>query len=81
MGALNLLEEIKAAGTGNGSGGDRYSLESFWTMWYMVAPALLAIAELWLRLFAGLLGPIGIAYLLYSNTTANDNDNDNDNPK
>eukprot|EP00980_Cylindrotheca_fusiformis_P021650 scaffold8505_cov130-Cylindrotheca_fusiformis.AAC.16 len=34
------------------------------TAFYMIAPPLLAIAELWIRLFAGYLGPIGIVYLL-----------------
>lgn len=33
------------------------------TMWYMIAPPLLAMTELWLRLFAGSLSPLGILYL------------------
>ncbi len=43
---------------------DESTLEMLITMWYMVAPPLLAMAELWLRLFAGALGPLGILYLL-----------------
>lgn len=38
-------------------------IQSLITGFYMVAPALLAMAELWLRLFAGAIGPIGILYL------------------
>jgi hypothetical protein len=36
-----------------------------YTIWCMVAPALLAMMELWLRLFAVAVAPIGIAYLNY----------------
>lgn len=48
----------------------RFSNSSFWweelvTIWFMVAPPLLAMAELWIRLFAGLLGPLGCLYLMY----------------
>jgi len=45
------------------------NVEPWWeraiTTWLMVAPPLLAMAELWIRLFAGLLGPIGCVYLTY----------------
>ena len=34
------------------------------TMWYMVAPPLMAMAELWLHLFAWALDPLGIIYLM-----------------
>lgn len=44
--------------------GEESVLEIIVTMWYMVAPPLLAMAELWLRLLAGALGPLGILYLL-----------------
>jgi hypothetical protein len=37
------------------------------TLWMMVAPPLLAMAELWLRLFAGALAPIGTIYLIFFN--------------
>ncbi|KAG7366440.1 alpha/beta fold family hydrolase [Nitzschia inconspicua] len=33
------------------------------SMWFMIAPPLLAMAELWLRLFAGAFGPIGFISL------------------
>jgi hypothetical protein len=39
------------------------SLEMIVTLWYMYAPTRLAKAELWLRLFAGLIGPVGTLYL------------------
>lgn len=39
--------------------------EPVMTMWFMVAPPLLAMAELWIRLFAGFLGPVGCLYLAY----------------
>lgn len=39
------------------------SLDSFVTLWYRIAPPLLAMAELWLRLFAGIMAPIGCLYL------------------
>ena len=68
MGKLDSLQEIQIAGTGNESGG-RFSVGALLNHWYMVAPALLAMGELWLRLFAGLFGPVGIAYLMYSNTS------------
>jgi len=73
MGTLDFLQEIRNTGSGNGSGGGGYSVEALLTLWYWLAPALLAMGELWLRLFAGLLGPVGIAYLLYSNINAVDN--------
>jgi hypothetical protein len=38
--------------------------QAAYTVWRMVAPPLLAVGELWLRLFAGLLGPLGILYLV-----------------
>ena len=44
--------------------------DSFWddiiTKWKQASPTLLAMGELWLRLFAGFLAPLGIAYLLWS---------------
>ena len=39
--------------------------ERFITMWFMVAPPLLAMAELWIRLFAGILGPVGCIFLFH----------------
>ena len=36
------------------------------TTWKQASPALLAMGELWLRLFAAVLAPLGIAYLLWS---------------
>ena len=45
----------------------RFEDESPWeklvTIWFMVAPPLLAMAELWLRLVAGILGSLGCIYL------------------
>eukprot|EP00536_Pseudo-nitzschia_multiseries_P009244 jgi/Psemu1/200246/e_gw1.253.58.1 len=52
MGSLNLAEEIWTA--------------AVTTLWFMVAPALLAMGELWLRLFAGWIGPLGIVWLVLS---------------
>lgn len=47
----------------------RFEDESLWeqvvTIWLMVVPALLAMAELWIRLVAGILGPVGCSYLVY----------------
>lgn len=44
--------------------------ESLWekviTLWLMVAPPLLAMAELWLRLVAGIVGPVGCVLLLHT---------------
>ena len=57
MGALNVLAESKNHATN--------FLETLVTLWYMVAPALLAMGELWLRLFSGLMGPLGILYLCW----------------
>ena len=71
MGALDFLEEIRTTGAGNGSGGG-FSLDALLTLWYWIAPALLAMGELWLRLFAGLLGPVGIGFLLYASTARGD---------
>jgi len=34
------------------------------TVWYQVAPALLAMTELWLRLFAFAIAPLALAYLI-----------------
>ena len=48
---------------------DETPFEILITMWYNVAPALLAMAELWLRLFAGVIAPIGIVYLIYDGWT------------
>ena len=39
-------------------------LATFFTLYCQVAPALLAMAELWLRLFAFVLAPLSAAYLL-----------------
>jgi dienelactone hydrolase len=36
------------------------------TTWHQASPALLAMGELWLRLFSALLAPLGIAYLLWT---------------
>ncbi len=48
----------------------RFEDESLWekivTLWLMVAPPLLAMAELWLRLVAGLFGPLGCVVLLHA---------------
>eukprot|EP00934_Nitzschia_sp_Nitz4_P008632 Nitzschia sp. Nitz4//scaffold74_size92883//53864//58924//NITZ4_004827-RA/size92883-augustus-gene-0.6-mRNA-1//1//CDS//3329557607//8622//frame0 len=33
-------------------------------LWYMLAPPLLAMAELWLRLLAGILSPLGCLYMM-----------------
>lgn len=52
MGALDYRFEGESA------------LETAVTLWSMISPALLAMGELWLRLFAGALGPMGIVYLL-----------------
>ena len=68
MGKLDFLHEIQITGTGNESGG--YSFQALLSLWYLVAPALLAITELWVRLFAGLFGPVGIFYLLLWNKDA-----------
>jgi hypothetical protein len=38
--------------------------QAAFTIWRIIAPPLLAMGELWLRLFAGLLGPLGILYLV-----------------
>ncbi|CAB9528190.1 Protein ABHD1 [Seminavis robusta] len=52
------------------------------TLLYRVLPALMAMGELWLRLFASVIAPLGIVYLLYfeipeavrwTRTTTNDN--------
>lgn len=68
MGRLDFLHEIQITGTGNESGG--YSFQALLSLWYLVAPALLAMAELWVRLFAGLFGPVGTFYLLLWNKDA-----------
>ena len=51
-------------------GDDESWIETIVTCWYMVAPPLLAMSELWLRLFAGLFGPCGILYLLWNEYTS-----------
>jgi len=56
MGSLDIFKEIKGTGTAG---------EATTTLFYMIAPALLAMGELWLRLFAGFFGPIGTLYLSY----------------
>lgn len=38
--------------------------QTAYTIWRMIAPPLMAMGELWLRLFASLLGPLGILYLV-----------------
>lgn len=76
MGSLKFLEEIRIAGSEHGSETAGYSLDALLTLWYWAAPALLAMGELWLRLFAGLLGPIGIVHLLYWNRTITAKNND-----
>ena len=40
---------------------------------YRVLPALLAMAELWLRLLASAIAPVGIAYLIYQEVLTNPN--------
>lgn len=40
-------------------------LDAVVTLWHQLAPALLAMGELWLRLFASALAPLCIAYLLW----------------
>jgi predicted alpha/beta-fold hydrolase len=37
------------------------------SLWYMIAPPLMAMAQLWLRLFASVVGPMGIVYLTFRN--------------
>ena len=41
-------------------------LDAIVTLWHQVSPALLAMSELWLRLFASALAPLCIAYLLWN---------------
>lgn len=40
-------------------------LDAIVTLWHQISPALLAMGELWLRLFASALAPLCIAYLLW----------------
>ena len=40
-------------------------LDAIVTLWHQASPALLAMAELWLRLFASALAPLCMAYLLW----------------
>lgn len=46
---------------------ERFEGQSLWqglvSVWFMIAPPLLAMAELWLRLLASAVGPMGILYL------------------
>jgi len=42
---------------------------------FRVLPALLAMAELWLRLFASIIAPLGIAYMLYQGMTTSSGSN------
>ncbi len=72
MGKLEILHEIQITGTGKESGG--FSIQALVNLWYLAAPALLAMGELWLRLFAGFVGPVGTAYLLYLNTDSTNDD-------
>ena len=78
MGSLNFLNEVfkgtEEAVTGTGGSNNNNTtttitdlFQAITTLWYLVAPTLLAMGELWLRLFAGLFGPIGIVYLVYTN--------------
>jgi hypothetical protein len=46
---------------------DQNIFEAILTSWWMIAPPLLAMSELWLRLFAGALAPGGIVYLALQN--------------
>ncbi|KAL3899286.1 MAG: hypothetical protein SGARI_006493, partial [Bacillariaceae sp.] len=57
MGALGMPERFEGQST----------LEVVVTIWYMVAPPLLAMSELWLRLFAGAIAPLGTIYLILLN--------------
>jgi predicted esterase len=41
------------------------TLDSLLTLWKQASPAILAMSELWLRWFAALLAPMGIAYLMW----------------
>lgn len=41
------------------------SVDAIVTAWKRASPALLAMSELWLRLFASLLAPLGIAFLVW----------------
>ena len=75
MGSLDFLNEVfegtEKAVTGTGGRNSNSTTDLFQaitTLWYLVAPTLLAMGELWLRLFAGLFGPIGIVYLVYTNS-------------
>jgi predicted alpha/beta-fold hydrolase len=87
MGSLDFFHEVfkgisissaTGTGTGTGEGGGESNtttdlFQAITTLWYLVAPTLLAMGELWLRLFAGMLGPIGIVYLAYTNFNFNFN--------
>jgi hypothetical protein len=44
------------------------AMNILFTLWMMVAPPLLAMAELWIRLFAGVVAPAGTIYLILYNT-------------
>jgi hypothetical protein len=50
---------------------ERFHGQTYWemivSMWKMVIPPLVAMAELWLRLFAGAVGPMGVAFLTFLN--------------
>ena len=39
--------------------------QAAYTIWKLIAPPLLAMGELWLRLFSALLAPLGIAYMVW----------------
>ena len=77
MGSLNFFNEVfkgteeAVTGTGGSNNNNNTTItdlfQAITTLWYLVAPTLLAMGELWLRLFAGLFGPIGIVYLVYRN--------------
>lgn len=42
------------------------TLAALVTFWKQATPALLAMSELWLRLFAAVLAPLGIAYMVWT---------------
>jgi hypothetical protein len=41
------------------------TLETMYTLWRMIAPPLMAMSELWLRLFGAAIAPLGIVYLVF----------------
>ena len=79
MGSFNLFEEIfqmkpittNKQGQQEGYESSSSSSSNIFTiaitLWYLLVPALLAMCELWVRLFAGYIGPIGIMQLVKEN--------------